>query len=72
MTGPEHYAKAERLAQVAEGDTPQLAIANAALAQVHAMLALAAATALVMGDNGSTPLRAYDEWAAVAGPEAVS
>lgn len=47
MTGPEHYREAERLVRLATrqpeaSDAPVLAVA----AQVHATLALAAATAL--------------------------
>lgn len=55
MTGPEHYAEAERLiADVVEGDgtpslyaneTPGWIACTIAIAQVHATLALAAATA---------------------------
>jgi len=71
MTGPEHYRRAENLAAEAielatEGDegppTPgeqATAATWAALAQVHATLALAAATAL-----GS---RHADKWINVAG-----
>jgi hypothetical protein len=76
MTGPEHYHEAERLLDLAEemargghDHAEAMAVSNA---QVHATLAQSAATALVMGDNGSTPLRVYDEWAAVAGPGATS
>jgi hypothetical protein len=47
MNGPQHYCEAERLAQLV---TPHMRAAEAhvmaALAQVHATLALAAATAL--------------------------
>ena len=70
MTGPEHYREAERLAKLAsdyEGLPGSHHIQVGQVAQVHAALALAAATALVMGDNGNTPLRAYDAWAEVAG-----
>jgi len=75
MTGPEHYRDAERLLTAANrkiNDAEWLhpPVRRAELraeAQVHATLALAAATALVMGDNGNTPLRAYDAWAEVAG-----
>jgi len=46
MTGPEHYREAERLlAEVAESNAETAAPAHAA-AQIHATLALAAATAL--------------------------
>jgi hypothetical protein len=51
MTGPEHYARAEDMAEHAEGlitgdDPDGLAPAWAAVAQVHATLALAAASAV--------------------------
>ena len=45
MTGPEHYREAEKWAQIASNSNPELAVANAAVAQVHATLALAWATA---------------------------
>lgn len=54
MNGPEHYREAERLAALAEqewgdsqaGDPCPRAVVTAQRAQVHATLALAAATAL--------------------------
>lgn len=52
MTGPEHYRQAEKLADQAnrytygDGGDPVTGAALAAEAQVHATLALAAATAL--------------------------
>jgi hypothetical protein len=51
MTGPEHYRRAEELAQEArkllgQGEGQNTAAVWAAVAQVHASLALAAATAL--------------------------
>lgn len=62
MTGPEHYRKAERLLATAyegtltayEGENPEAdrAIAEA---QVHATLALVAATAMQAGVDGSEP-----------------
>ena len=47
MTGPEHYAEAERLLAFIEDAelATEVVIAEAAIAQVHATLALAAATA---------------------------
>lgn len=47
MTGPEHYREAERLIERAHGIEPELPVSGTtiALAQVHATLALAAATA---------------------------
>ncbi|MDX8146935.1 hypothetical protein SK854_32805 [Lentzea sp. BCCO 10_0061] len=65
MNGPEHYAAAERLldsataADVEAGESGQ--VSNLAAAQVHATLALAAATALTWS---SKDLKA---WQAVAG-----
>jgi len=51
MTGPDHYRKAEELATKADdylgqGEGQHSAAVWAAVAQVHATLALAAATAL--------------------------
>ncbi|MER6942515.1 hypothetical protein ABT294_00705 [Nonomuraea sp. NPDC000554] len=46
MTGPEHYAKAEALTKQAEGQELEWAMFTMAQAQMHATLALAAATAL--------------------------
>ena len=53
MTGPDHYCKAEELTQKAheylgQGDGQESAAVWAAVAQIHATLALAAATALGM------------------------
>ncbi|RBQ21532.1 hypothetical protein DP939_02150 [Spongiactinospora rosea] len=65
MTGPEHYRQAEQLADRAhhwtygDGGDPVVGAALAAEAQVHATLALAAATALSVS--------ASDDWIAVAG-----
>jgi hypothetical protein len=53
MTGPEHYREAERcLAEV--DDDSQTAMALLAEAQLHATLALAAATALGREGEGRT------------------
>ncbi len=66
MTGPDHYRKAEELATKAHnylgrGEGQDSAAVWAAVAQVHATLALAAATALESKDaNGRA-------WFAVAG-----
>jgi len=50
MTGPEHYARAEELLgkaeQLVQADKPLAAASSVEQAQVHATLALAAATAL--------------------------
>lgn len=70
-TGPEHYREAEQLLSQAacdflsEGIQPTHAFAAA---QVHATLALAAATALNdhSHDEGGMPLEDYDAWVKVA------
>ncbi|OLT36737.1 hypothetical protein BJF79_30670 [Actinomadura sp. CNU-125] len=46
MTGPEHYQRAEELLDRSDGDDPETAAVRVAQAQVHATLALAAATAM--------------------------
>jgi hypothetical protein len=65
MTGPEHYLKAEELLgkaqEFVEGDEPSAATWSAQQAQVHATLALAAATAL-KGIDSEEP-----SWIGVAG-----
>jgi hypothetical protein len=83
MTGPEHYREAERLTEQAStwanADTGWKAhlsseeriayrMADLAEAQVHATLALAAATALNdhSADEGGMPLADYDEWVKTA------
>ncbi|MFJ3601842.1 hypothetical protein ACIPVA_03505 [Streptomyces anulatus] len=60
MTGPEHYREAERLLKDECRTAPSIADA-----QVHATLALAAATALPPGVN--SPARTA--WASAAGGE---
>ena len=69
MTGPEHYAAAERLMaalSVDEAHHRENALLLAS-AQVHATLALAAATALRGDDeHGLAPLE-YGPWHKVAG-----
>jgi hypothetical protein len=67
MTGPGHYREAERLLGNMDEAAWQ-APAQIAAAQVHATLALAAATALVMADPGTTPQGEFDAWQTVAGP----
>ena len=67
MTGPEHFRRAEELAAEAQkllgqGDGQATAGVWAAVAQTHAVLALAAATAV---GTSSLDSRA---WADVAGP----
>ena len=66
MTGPEHYRRAEELAAEAhrllgQGDGQATAGAWAAVAQTHAVLALAAATAV--GASGAD----HRAWADAAG-----
>lgn len=70
MTGPEHYKEAERLARMAasyDGQPSDHHIQAAQRGQLHATLALAAATAL---DGavlcGVVPLAEYSAWAVVA------
>ena len=47
MTGPEHYREAERLmAEINPEWQPEYVTVNTSQAQVHALLALVAATAL--------------------------
>ncbi|MFF8656765.1 hypothetical protein [Streptomyces huasconensis] len=75
MTGPEHYRAAEELLALAanldKGDAPQSATDCRTDAQVHATLALAAATALSAPLDGETdsgmPQRDAETWWAVAG-----
>lgn len=66
MTGPDHYCKAEELAAKADGylgrgEGQESALVWAAVAQIHATLALAAATAL---GTATADVRA---WADAAG-----
>lgn len=68
MNGPDHYREAERLldqlrrahASIVSPVLPERATAVLAEAQVHALLALTAATALPTGAVGSA---ARDQWA---------
>ena len=53
MNGPDHYREAQRLMDRAEICAPEQASQHLAEAQVHATLALAAATIHGSGDNGS-------------------
>ncbi|RPK76398.1 hypothetical protein EES45_23180 [Streptomyces sp. ADI97-07] len=76
MNGPEHYREAETLLADAdssklttyEGDNPE-ADRTIATAQVHATLALAAATALLDETPRSDSFAAYRAWQEVAGAE---
>jgi hypothetical protein len=82
MTGPEHYREAEQLAEkagaVMDADYGWMAslsseerlqrrAAYLAEAQVHATLALAAATALAREIAGRTPIAEFEAWVAAAG-----
>jgi hypothetical protein len=68
MTGPEHYAESERLIQQARDSTgTDWRALYLTQAQVHATLALAAATALP-GDSDC--LNDTYEWKGVAGQRA--
>lgn len=75
-TGPEHYREAERLLAVADGydkkSAPQLADRRRAAAQVHATLALTAATAMTAvptspGEDSGMTTPEFDAWEEVAG-----
>lgn len=68
MTGPEHYREAERLIVPGEydGDEPEAAAHDFARAQVHALLALAAATA-TMSMHGSVTVDTDVEWLKLLG-----
>jgi hypothetical protein len=67
VTGAEHYAEAEQLLTEAAGspypDDPAVRT-TVAVAQVHATLALAAATAL--DDKGDLPEADWEAWIDVA------
>lgn len=76
MTGPEHYREAERLADHAhhftygDGGDPVTGAALAAEGQVHATLALVAATAMqapVDGAEAGMAPHEYDAWYQAAG-----
>lgn len=66
MTGPEHYRRAEQLAEQAHVVDPEYAAYLVAKAQVHATLALTAATAMMptVGNEGQTAA----EWRKVIVP----
>ncbi|MFC8625660.1 hypothetical protein [Streptomyces anulatus] len=70
MNGPQHYSEAEWLAERAhhftygDGSNPVIGAALAAEAQVHATLALAAATAMQAAVDGSEPGMSGPEFAA--------
>jgi hypothetical protein len=75
MTGPEHYRTAEQLADKAhhftygDGADPVTGAALAAEAQVHATLALAAATALLPFCDPDSGVEDFDlaAWRETAG-----
>lgn len=76
MTGPEHYREAERLQEAIDDfdatDPAQQPLITQILAeaQVHATLALAAATALCQADNrGHLSPDVWQAWSAAAGSE---
>jgi hypothetical protein len=74
MTGPEHYREAERLLHRAadyEGEPSTAHIQKGQLAQAHAALALAAATALNDHEGGMTAAD-WNAWRDVAGTKAES
>jgi hypothetical protein len=70
MTGPEHYRQAEQILAEAENSAPDANCDDVALllkfAQVHATLALAAATALNDYPEGA-PIADIRAWRATAG-----
>jgi hypothetical protein len=72
MSGPEHYREAERLVNLAQ-DSEVFQQSATAMAQVHATLSLAAATALGReGADGTMPGRDRAQWfdaAAVPSPK---
>ncbi|CAL9314213.1 hypothetical protein [Streptomyces sp. SudanB91_2054] len=74
MTGPEHYREAERLIKGLTTDTGAVYVEDGneqviALAQVHATLAQAAATALIDETPRSDCFSNYKAWQDVAGSE---
>lgn len=66
MTGPEHYREAERLGHMAQGQELAWAMFTVAQAQVHATLALAAATAINDYPDGA-PIDDARAWRDAAG-----
>ncbi|GGJ87293.1 hypothetical protein GCM10011583_18550 [Streptomyces camponoticapitis] len=77
MSGPEHYVRAERLvedlrrakASISQAVSPETAMIALAEAQVHATLALAAATALPEPSRAATraTVPEWDAWHTAAG-----
>jgi hypothetical protein len=66
MTGPENYAEALRLVRHSRGEEPAFAAVTLQQAQVHATLALAAATALSTVSD-EAPMDEFQAWQEVAG-----
>jgi ribulose-5-phosphate 4-epimerase/fuculose-1-phosphate aldolase len=75
MTGPEHYAEAERLLRehvaIANHGLYTITPTGLTMAHIHAALALAAATALAQPQSGLTAHTGPDRaaWAEVAGAD---
>ena len=71
MRGPEHYREAERALEIADSDLRNNDAEGSsnyiARAQVHATLAVAAATALTAGDSYHAVQADMTEWRTVAG-----
>jgi hypothetical protein len=74
MTGAEHYQEAQRLLAVCAGPQrgTELDLACTAAAQVHATLALAAATALKDAVHGPRESELAAAWIEAAGTAAVT
>lgn len=70
MTGPQHYAEAERLLAVCAGNQrgSRLDAMCTAAANVHATLALAAATALAACQAAAQPSGELDAWRKALAP----
>ena len=66
MTGPEHYLEAERLTVIDDLHEPPTS-GNIALAQVHATLALAAATAMATYSQDGMSMTEFAAWDKVCG-----
>jgi hypothetical protein len=66
VTGPEHYRAAEQDLAAMDGKSIAGVSALITRAQVHATLALAAATALNTDTDGGLPASDYDAWVQAA------
>lgn len=73
MTGPEHYAEAQKLAEMSRSHSISdgSAAFTLALAQVHATLALAAATVLAAAASDITPFPGMTRATRIAWSEAI-